>query len=176
MNVSLSSESNGSVSSGSVGRVAFVTGLDLSSGQALGYVGIAPGANVGSTETSGSASYSTQYEYQVIDNVARTSSTIGGDRLSEDGNLTLNANFGAGTLTGSNSELSVNGTINGRDLDGTVTANYSATVIGSGGLTTVNGSVDGDLSGMIGSDGVIGAFHGNDSNTILVGGIVGTQN
>lgn len=173
VNAELASERNDSVSNASVGTIAYVTGLNQNTGQAAGYAGIAPGANVGNAVTSGTASYATRYEYDVIDNVVRTTGTIGGDRASESGTLTLNADFGSGTLTGSNSELVVNGTVNGTTLGGTVTASYSSLVlIGD----NVNGTVDGVLAGDVGSTGVIGAFHGTDSNTVLAGGIVGTSN
>jgi hypothetical protein len=172
VNVSLSNELNDTVSNASVGTVAFVTGLDLTNGQAEGFAGIQSGANTGSAVTSGSANYNTTYAYQVIDDVNRTTTFLTGSRVTENGSMTLAADFNAGTLTGSNSELRVNGTISGTDVGGSVTVIYSGFVPGSG---TVSGSATGNLDGNIGSTGVIGAFHGTDSDTVFAGGFVGTR-
>lgn len=172
VDASLGKELNGSVSRTSVGTVAYVSGLDNKRGQAVALAGIAPGANVGSAVTSGSATYSTTYGYTVIDNVYRTDPTfskdgeIGGSQREETGLVTLTADFDKGTLTGSTSGIDVNGTISGSDVGGSVTTT-------SGPSRTVQGA---SLDGNIGSTGVIGAFHGSDGNTTVAGGLVGTRN
>lgn len=171
--VSLSQELNLTVSDSRVGTVAYVTGIDNVNGQIEGYAGVRSGANVGNTVTGGgTAVYAGQYGYQVVDNVQRTSATIGGDRVTETGSILLTANFNQGTLTGNGAELDVNGTISGAQVGGTVTANYSQSTLLGG---TVSGTVSGQLTGNIGDNGMIGAFHGTDSNTVLAGGVVAVR-
>lgn len=171
--INLSSEDNRSVSNAAVGTAAFTTGTNNTSGQVVAVSGIAPGATVGPAITGGTATYATEYGYQVVDDVIRTPGFIRGDRGIETGNLTLTADFNAGTLTGSNSELTVNGTVNGTTVGGTVQADYN---FGGFGIAGNQGSVSGPMNGQIGNTGVIAAFHGNDANTVMSGGLVGVKN
>ncbi|MEL7389020.1 MAG: hypothetical protein AAFN76_04500, partial [Pseudomonadota bacterium] len=76
-----------------------------------------------------------------------------------------------GTILNGNTGLSVNATIDGSNLGGTATANYSAFSIRSGNFS---GSATGAVTGQIGADGVIGVFEGNDPNTVVVGGFIGS--
>ena len=178
IDVNLSDEGNRSIST-TVGRVAIATGIDQGAGQVQGFAGIAPGASVGAEVTNGNATYNSNYIYTVVDNVVRTDSTVSGDRVDVSGNITLNADFDGGTLTGNdpgtilngNTGLSVNATIDGSNLGGTATANYSAFSIRSGNFS---GSATGAVTGQIGADGVIGVFEGNDPNTVVVGGFIGS--
>lgn len=163
-NISLDSEWNDTVSNGSVGTVAYTSGLDLVAGQAVTATGIVGTPTVGSARTSGSGTYDVDYEYDAIDSVVRTDTTLFGTRTYHSGNITLNADFDAGTLTGSDFNLDVNGTISGTDVGGSVTAQ------------AFTSTVDGDLDGLIGTTGVIATFHGTDSNTTMAGGFVGTAN
>ena len=162
----LSNRRDGSVSIASVGTAVYAVGVDQDDAQIEALAGISGTPNVGAEVRVGRASYDAQYEYFVADNVSRSDTFINGDVVQERGNITLNADFGAGTLTGSTSELTVDGTIDGTELDGSVTADYSG--------AAASGTIDGDLGGDIGSTGVIGIFAGDDSNTALSGGFVGT--
>ncbi|MDO6727775.1 hypothetical protein Q4544_12615 [Cognatishimia sp. 1_MG-2023] len=171
VNLSLSSESNRSVSRAGVGTVAYVSGTDVDRGQIVAAAGISGTPNVGAARTSGSGTYTTRYQYVVVDNITRTDTLISGTRGEEAGTMSLAADFDAGTLTGSTSELTVNGTISGSDVGGNVTANYSGSVLGGG---TISGSVNGELAGDIGTNGVIATFHGSDNNTVMAGGLVGS--
>lgn len=159
--------SDASVSRAAVGTVAYATGLNTVTGQAVAVAGIASGANVGAAVTSGTATYVASYEYQVIDQVVRSSTTISGNRVAESGIIAINADFGAGTMAGTSSELDVSGTISGTSVTGTATAMYSDP------LNSINGTVSGPLEGMIGADGVVAAYHGSDDNTVFAGGLVG---
>ncbi|MBU2991668.1 hypothetical protein Q4555_16070 [Octadecabacter sp. 1_MG-2023] len=178
VNVGLSSETNGSVSDATVGLVAYATGIDQTRGQIVAAAGIADNPTVGETVTTdGVVTYSTSYNYQIVDDVTRSDTFISGERASRvfDGQTTLTADFGTGQLTGSTTDLDVNGTINGQNVGGNVVVNYNiATSIFS--TSSVTGSIDADLTGQIGSTGVIGAFSGSDSNTVVAGGLVGTAN
>jgi hypothetical protein len=182
IDVDLEQKSSRSISNSQVGRVVYVAGAIRDAGQMITHAGIAPGATVGSAQTSGTATYSASYRYHVIDDIRRTQDAVfitthGVGPIHETGSITLTADFDTGRLTGSGTEfdvvdrttssLDVNGTISGSDLGGTVTATYGED------LTT--GSVDGTLTGNIGTTGVIGAFTGQDSNTSMSGGFVGTR-
>lgn len=141
-------------------------------GQVVGGAGIASGANTGAAVTDATASYNASYEYLVVDNVRRGPVFIQGDVGRESGNIQLSADFNNGTLTGTSGNLDVNGTINGTAVGGTARAKYR--FFGQTGLNS--GSVTTDLDGQIGTTGVIGVIHGDDSDTVVVGGIVGTRN
>lgn len=166
VNISLSDEANNSVTRAGVGTVAYVTGIDGDRGQMVAAAGISGTPNVGTARTSGSGTYSTRYEYGVIGNVNRTSTLITGQQGSEAGTMSLAADFDAGTLTGTASELTVNGTISGSSVGGSVTAHYSVGIS--------SGNVNGTLAGDIGTTGIIATFHGSDSDTVMAGGLVGT--
>ncbi|MCF2904253.1 hypothetical protein L0666_04580 [Octadecabacter sp. CECT 8868] len=178
VNANLSSESNGSVSDPAVGLVAYATGVDQTRGQIVAVAGIEDNPTVGApVTTNGVVTYSTRYNYQIADNVTRSDTFISGERATRvfDGQTTLTADFGTGQLTGNTSDLDVNGTINGQNVRGNVVVNYNVPT-NIFGTNTLTGSVDADLTGKIGSTGVIGAFTGSDSNTVVAGGIVGTAN
>jgi hypothetical protein len=176
VNTSIASSASGSISSPRVGLVAYATGVDQTKGQIVALAGIADGATVGAPVTSGTVTYDTRYNYHVADNVSRSSSFIRGDRATRrfDGRTTLTANFGTGRLTGSSSDLEVDGRINGQALTGTAVVDYD--VGGSLGQPRLTGSVTTDLNGQIGSNGVIATLHGTDANTAIAGGLVGTSN
>lgn len=170
VNASLDDERNGTVSDASVGLVAYVSGLDLDDGQAVALAGIRNNATVGSPVLSGVATYNTRYQYTGIDGVFRSSTFISGTQFeSNERSVTLTADFGAGALTGSTSDIDVNGTISGSQVAGTVDVNYGAIIVGTGSLTT-------NLNGVIGNTGVIATFDGHDANTTIAGGMVGTRN
>jgi len=70
------------------------------------------------------------------------------------GEITLNADFDDGELTGRAGGLEIDGTVTGQII---------------GGSATYRG-VDADLTGLIGSQRAVGAFAGDSSDALLVGG------
>ena len=167
VDVYLEDVSHDSVSNAQVGTVAYVAGVVPDVGQIAAYSGIAPNPNVGSAQTSGSATYLADYEYYLVDRISRSPTLVTGTLYQEAGTIALNANFNTGQLTGNAATLDVNGTISGSNIGGTVTADYGF---------LPSESLTGSLTGNIGTNGVIGAFTGQDSNTALAGGFVGTRN
>ena len=167
VNASLFGESNGSLS-GDEGVVAFVTGQDPFTGQARALAGIRSDWTVGAPVNSGSVDYTVDYRYFVVDRIRDCGGFLCGTGVEEDGTLGLTADFDAMTVSGSNSELSVSAAIQGTAMDGTVVATYSD--------PGVSGQLGGYMEGYIGDDGAIGAFHGNDDNTIMSGGFLGPCN
>ncbi len=177
VNFSASSEANGFVSSPRVGLVAYASGLDTDDGKVIAAAGIADGATVGDPVREGVVTYDTTYNYHVIDNAENDGIFIRGDRSTRlvDGQTTLTADFDSGRLTGSTSDLDVDGRINGQTVSGTAVVNYDLStnplIFNSDRLT---GSVTTDLNGDIGDRGVIATFEGSDENTVVAGGLVGT--
>lgn len=130
------------------------------------YAGIIPGTTVGSGGLTGTATY--RGTYRALDitdiNLSKTSSSSGfltGQPGLTTGAITLTANFNGSTLTGTSDDtvLSVAGQVGtGTSLSGTV--RYLG--------------VNGQLRGLVGSTGAVGAFHGNNADTIFAGGFVTT--
>lgn len=177
VNASLNGLEGGSVSSPLVGLVAYATGTDQNRGQIVAVAGIADGATVGAPVTEGTVTYDTTYNYHVVDDVSRSSTFITGKRATRrfDGQTTLTADFDTGRLTGSTSDLEVDGRINGQTVSGDAVVNYDLP-INVFGTTRLSGTVATDLNGRIGSTGVIATFDGSDANTAVAGGLVGTSN
>ncbi|MEO1178305.1 MAG: hypothetical protein AAFV87_14405 [Pseudomonadota bacterium] len=168
-----STEELRSISSTS-GLVQFATGLDGDRGQAVAAAGVVS-SNVGPAVTTGTATYSTQYQYTVLDEVERSSTSIDGRRATiPQRNIQLRADFDAGTLDGSTSDLTIDAQIAGQNISGRAEVDYF--FVGVGGEPPVSGSIAGDIAGRIGSTGVVGAIAGHDSNTVVAGGFVGTRN
>lgn len=164
-----------SVSEPGVGLVAYAAGLESLAPRAAAYAGIESGSTVGATQTSGTGTYTGFYGVAIADDVDRGSTFITAQTGQSAGNVTLNANFGDGTLTGTGSsiaggfttDITVDGAISGSDVSGTVLVNHQPATP-TPGLSA--GSVTATLDGLIGADGALGAFHGTDSNTALAGG------
>lgn len=177
VNVSLEKESNLSVSNARVGLVAFATGINDRKGQVVAVAGIADNPEVGSPVTEGRVTYNTRYNYIVLDNTNRTDNFINADQGTRrfNGRTTLTADYSAGTLTGSSSDLRVNGQISGQEVSGTARVDYNVRG-GFLGTKTLSGRMNTTLDGRIGSTGVIATFHGTDSNTAVAGGLVGEAN
>lgn len=179
VNLAASSDADGSVSSPRVGLVAYASGLDTDNGRVVAAAGIADGATVGEPVSEGTVTYNTTYNYHVIDNAENDGVFIRGERSTRlfDGRTTLTANFDTGRLTGSTSDLDVDGRINGQTVSGTAVVNYdlpaSPFIFNSDRLT---GTVTTDLNGDIGDTGVIATFDGSDEDTVVAGGLVGTAN
>lgn len=171
VNVNLPGQSNYSISDAEVGTVAIATGYQLKKGfiwpevTSYAFSGIAPGYDVGSAVTGGTASYNARYLYVTVD-YETSIFGVSGRPNANSGNIDLTADFGAGTLTGSDSEVTVNGLIRGSGVSGNVVVLYSS---GASPIT-------GPLAGYIGDTGTIAAFHANDKETALAGGFVGTPN
>ncbi|MEM6384638.1 MAG: hypothetical protein AAF718_00230 [Pseudomonadota bacterium] len=173
IDATLTDEENNSVSDPDVGLVAYVTGLDVDEGTAVARSGIAAGRTVGAPVTTGTATYNGTYAVGIIDRVNRTSTSIFGLQGQSAGNVALNADFDAATLTGTGAsvvgvttDIIVDGTISGQALTGNVTLNHDL------GGTAVPSTLNTSLTGSIGATGVIGAFQGNDFNTVAAGGFV----
>ena len=120
----------------------------------LGVAGILPSSDPGDAITTGSVSYSADYEL-VRTRSGRTDDVQSGEVL-----LTADFASGSGTVEGRDGGFRVDGTFRGTDLDGTVTYD----------------GVTADLEGVIGQDRVVGAFAGHDNRGVLVGGIAGRSN
>lgn len=161
--IDVSQRRTSTLSDNNGGGVAMVSGTRGDDGFAA-YAGVIPGTDVGASGVSGSATFVGRYRAaQIVDiNLTKTSNTTGfltGTSNIFGDDITLTADFDAATLTGTsdNQVLSVNGQI------------------GSG--TTLGGSVrylgvSGVLQGVVGVDGAVGAFHGNNAETIFAGGFV----
>lgn len=110
-----------------------------------GVAGIAPNSDVGNAPTTATATYRGSYSVAYAER-----------RLQEQasGTISLDANFNEGTLTGSAGRLDVNGQITGQNIGGT--ASYRG--------------VEADLTGRIGSTRAVGAFAGNTTDAVVVGG------
>lgn len=179
VNLSASSDADGSVSSPRVGLVAYASGIDTNAGKVVAAAGIADGATVGEPVREGTVTYDTTYNYHVIDNASNDGIFIRGERSTRlvDGRTTLTADFDTGRLTGTTSDLDVDGRINGQTVSGTAVVNYDLPtnpfIFNSDRLT---GTVTTDLNGDIGDTGVIATFEGSDADTVVAGGLVGTAN
>lgn len=164
--VNLADERNSTVTDPRVGLVALASGIDVNAGTAVALAGIRSGATVGVARTSGTATYDAQYQIEGVSDVVRTPTTIRGTQLTLPAfAITLQGDFDAGTLTGSDSLLNVDADINGTELSGDATLVIPRT-IGSGAL-------DMNVTGQIGSTGVIAAMHGSDASAAAVVGLVG---
>lgn len=177
--VRLENEVNSSVSNRGIGTVAYVTGFNPDERRVEGYAGVAPGFRVG-TAPRGTANFSARYQYLVYTNIQDTGTAITGIRGGEVGTIRLRADFDNGSVSGSTGDLTVDARIvggagtasGGRAMTGRITATYA----GRTPTTSVSGSVEGEITGHIGSRGVIGAFRGQDDDTVIAGGLVGPRN
>lgn len=106
----------------------------------------------------GVATYSGSYQLGAVENIVFDGTQVSGTSITLSGPISLIANVNTGALTGSGSDIDVNGTISGGDIGGSVT------------FRGLDGSTTGSLDGIIGSSTAIGAFHGNDSTTVFAGG------
>lgn len=129
----------------------------LGNGRAEAYSAILAGSDTGTTPTSGQAVYLADYEVAVISNLRYYETELRGVSSLDDGKISIVADFDQGTVTGSDGALVVDGAITGRAFEGGV----------------VYAGHDGDLEGLVGDQGVIGAFHGNNGKIVFAGGFVG---
>ncbi|MBB5722563.1 hypothetical protein FHS72_002189 [Loktanella ponticola] len=127
------------------------------SGEGLKAVaGLVAGTDVSFRPSVGSASYDGVYALTYVDDISLDNGYIRGERDATSGAITLTADFARGTLVSSNSPVTVNGKLDGRDLSGTVSYR----------------GVNGQLDGLVGGDKTVGAFHGNNANLIYAGGFI----
>jgi hypothetical protein len=147
----------GSVEKAGVGGAAYFTAM--SGSYAAAYGGVINGSNVGDLMTSGQAVYSADYEVEVVSGLEIAYDTLQGVAGSDSGNIILTADFDAATLTGEDGSLRVDGTISGEDVTGNV----------------VYAGVEGQLEGLVGQSGTVGAFHGNDARMVYAGGFAATR-
>ncbi len=129
-----------------------------------GYAGIIPGSTVTAPPATGLATMTGTYEVVRIRDISLDGNHLTGTPVyAVSAPVTLVANFGAGTLkgasTGPNPLLTVDGTFSGQTLGGSV----------------VYRGVSGSLTGLVGSDRAIGAFHGNNATDIYAGGFYVTD-
>ncbi|PRY76043.1 hypothetical protein CLV80_110129 [Yoonia maritima] len=113
----------------------------------VGVAGIAPASDPGDAITTGTVSYEGTYALTHVDQDSETFVT---------GDITLIAAFDTGSVTGDDGALVVTGNFSGTNLGGTVT--YE--------------DLTANLDGVVGTDAVVGAFAGNDSESLVVGGII----
>ncbi|MCV6594780.1 MAG: hypothetical protein OIF48_17655 [Silicimonas sp.] len=147
--------------------VAFAVGEHATTGDYVAASGIEL-LNVGTPLTSGAATYAADFGIALLEGVDGSSPQA----IQGSGTIGLSADFDAGTLTGTyigpDSNLSVNGTLSGGTIDGSVDYAYEDSLANP---QTITGTLDGS----IGFNGVVGAFHGHDADTVMAGGFVGSR-
>lgn len=131
---------------GRLSGFAYQYGQVTGTNQFLGVAGVAPTSDPGSAPTSATATYTGDYALTYVNR------GVAQDRRGE---ITLDADFGAGELEGSADGLVIAGTISGQDVGGTATFR----------------GVEAAMDGVIGSERAITAFAGRTNNELLVGGI-----
>ncbi|MEJ2003039.1 MAG: hypothetical protein P8X77_16980 [Maritimibacter sp.] len=154
---------SGQVYDNNLGGAAYLTGIDPFGVRA--YAGVMPDSWVGSDISSGTAIYLADYEVAYVFDVDIAYKPFGTDALSGSysyttGQITLVFDADAGTLTGTDNALTINGTVSGGDITGTSTF----------------AEVDGELVGIVGSEGTVGAVHGHSDALVYAGGFVGAKN
>lgn len=117
--------------------------------------GVIPGSDMG-VPIYANATYTGEWELAKISSIYISGNEITGFIGSDGGSITLNANFAEQTLTGSDGLLEVNGTMNGNNLSGSVIFNGTT----------------GELTGLVGEQGAVGAFHGEGDTQIYAGGFL----
>lgn len=113
------------------------------------------------TPTQGQATYQGRYDVLFIEDIAakQTSTNVYqliGLQGSQTGTISLNADFGNGTLIGHDQDLSINAAIDGATLLGNATFK----------------STQGTLAGQITSEQTLGSFQGHDAQTVFSGGFI----
>lgn len=138
-------------------RVGFAVG-QIEGGGVRGYAGLSPATTPFAPQAGGSAAYDARYSLAVISSFdVVDGNVVGTNTIVEGAEITLNADFSAKTINGTDDVLSITGSFAGTTLDGTV----------------IYDGVDGTLTGTIGRDDVVGAFHGSNDTTVFAGGFVG---
>lgn len=147
-------QQSGDVFSQEVGGVTYYT--TLGNGRAEAYAGIAAGSDVGPELTGGTATYLADYTVAGIANLRYYENELMGVSTLDSGKIILTADLADMSLTGTRGALDVDGTISGGTVGGNVT--YAG--------------LKGELQGLVGQQGVIGAFHGNSGKMVYSGGFM----
>lgn len=113
-----------------------------------------PGTNALTPPKGGSATMTGKFGLLKIEDAKITDGVWSGTRTAVDGDITLKARFGAGTLTGGGDGLSVDGKIAPDGLSG---------------LVSYDG-VEADLDGIIGEKSTVGIFYGGHAGRGIAGG------
>jgi len=122
--------------------------------QLIAEAGILPTSTVQNLPSAGTADFTgVAYASTYVDAEVVNGTLQGVDNTSVS-SLTLTANFETGALTGSNADISVDGNFTANDLSGTVTHD---------GMTA-------SLTGLVGTDVVLGAFQGKTEDSVIAGG------
>lgn len=156
---------NATTNDGSGNGYAYEIGVD--SGDFFGteypvitvLAGVLPTTSLTSLPSSGQATFAGTYEAVAI-NLNNIDESMTAEEVKDafynTGAIILNADFNAGTLAGSGGDLTVNGTFTSDQLGGTVDYN----------------GLSGELQGLIGGDGAVAVFQGDDLDEVLVGGFI----
>lgn len=120
--------------------------------------GVIPGTEVGNTVASGTVQYFGTYNIGYASSVTKNGNVLAVRRKINQNGISLFADFGAGTLKGTDGALDINGNISGKTLSG------NATYRGIGGV----------LGGLIGEDRAVGIVHGHSDDKAFAGGFVVT--
>lgn len=135
-----------------------------------GFAGIAPGASVTAPPVSGSATFDGRFEVGLIAGIYTFDDQVSGRTSADNGAISLTADFAQGTLTGGGTGLDM-GSFN-TDLSGnvlTVDGTFSGSKLS--GTVTYDG-VKGPLTGLVGGNEVIGAFHAHNDRHVHAGGFI----
>lgn len=152
---SLTSSRRGSDINATGDGYAYAVGMG-SNNNFYGYAGIVPTTTVSVPLSGGSATWSGSYKLARITGIYLSGNTLYGASAVNSAALSLTANFNTGTLIGSSSYLTVNGTFAGSNLSGSVTYR----------------GLPGALTGLVGATGAVGAFHGNGATDLYAGGFM----
>ncbi len=135
---------------------AFVVGLDPDDPRAAGFAGITETTDLGTLPTVDSATMTGTYRLTQLDGLTLNANDrpSAASTRSESNQITLTADFEAATLTGTQGDLSIDGTMEAGALSGTVTFD----------------GLEGDLRGAVGPTQAVGAFDGADDDTVYAGG------
>lgn len=137
-----------------IGTYAFAVGDSGGTGFRA-HAGIVPGAVVATPPpSSGIATMSGTYQLATVTGINISYSDIQGFANSASGSITLTADFGAQTLTGSSGNFTVDGNFEGTDLSGSI--DY--------------GGTSATLDGLMGADAALGVFHGRTDTSLIAGG------
>ncbi|PUB16383.1 hypothetical protein [Yoonia sediminilitoris] len=120
--------------------------------------GVIPGTVATEAPTSGTIRFEGNYQLVSVGGFFLDDGNVVGISVPVAGPISLNGNFDDGTLRGSADRLSIDGRISGNALSGNV--EYDG--------------VEGKLTGVIGANKAVGAFHGNDEDDIYAGGFYAT--
>lgn len=123
------------------------------------YAGLTPGVSVSAPPASGTATMTGTFEVASVTAISVNGDSLSGFSSIDTGTLSLSADFGAQTLTGTGSglrTLQINGTFSGDTLSGRAIYN----------------GLSGPLTGRVGSNEAIGVFHGDSDSAVHAGGFI----